>query len=672
MNAWPGSPQPQGAHWDGSGTNFAVYSEHATGVEVCLLDDAGETRVPLEERTAFVWHGYLPDVAPGQRYALRVDGPRDPAHGHYFDPTRLLLDPYARAIDESFHSIVVAPSDRTAGPPMQTPWEETVIYETHVKGLTMRHPDVEPELRGTFGGVAHPAVIEHLRSLGVTAVELLPVFRFVHRQFLLDRGLRQYWGYDTIGFFAPHHEYGDLAAFQQMVHDLHAAGLEVFLDVVYNHTGEAGPGDPTLCFRGVDNRTYYLHKEQDDGTVTPWDYSGTGNTLNFVHPQVVRLMLDSLRYWAGTIGVDGFRFDLASAIGRQALERDPADLDTSDWQTTVFDRRAAFFDAVAQDPVLAQVKLIAEPWDTTMEGYQVGNYPPQWSEWNGRYRDTVRDYRRSVGGRVPELATRLLGSSDLFEDDGRLPFASINFVTAHDGFTLADLVSYDTKHNDANREQSGTDDNRSWNCGVEGPTDDPAVLALRAQQQRSFLAMLALAQGVPMFLGGDEFGRTQQGNNNGYCQDNEISWYDWQLDDRRRELLVFAQRVIALRRAHPVFRQRHWPHGGAVWLAPDGSAMTPADWWDPSALAIGLFLDGDAISARTADGRPIHDASFLVLSNGWWEAIEWTLPGGTFGARWALALDTAAPADEAGARAYDAGAAVPVAARSLVVFERTA
>ena len=673
---WPGSPDRQGAHWDGRGTNFAVFTQYATAVEVCLLDESGETRVPLEERTAFVWHGYLPGVGPGQAYGFRVSGPHDPAQGQFFDPSLLLLDPYARAFDRDFRSVVVDPgSERHEVPKPRTPWEETVIYETHVKGLTMRHPDVEPELRGTYAGVAHPAVVEHLLALGVTAVELLPVFRFVHKRFLLDRGLRQYWGYDPIGFFAPHDEYGDLASFERMVRDLHAAGLEVFLDVVYNHTGEGGSGDPTLCFRGIDNRSYYLQREQDDGTVVPVDYSGTGNTLNFAHPQVVRLMLDSLRYWAGEVGVDGFRFDLASAIGREAVDRDPFDLDTADWLTTFFDRRASFFEAAAQDPLLAGVKLIAEPWDTTGEGYQVGNYPPQWAEWNGRYRDTLRDYWRGVESRVPELATRFAGSSDLFADDGRLPSASINFVTAHDGFTLADLVSYNGKHNEANGEggRDGTDDNRSWNCGVEGPTADEGVLELRARQQRNFLAALALSQGVPMLLGGDELGRTQQGNNNAYCQDNELSWFDWELDEPRRALLEFARRAFALRRAHPVFRRRHWltgAGGDVVWLAPDGMPMTAVAWGDPTARALGILLDGDELAQRAADGTPVVDATFLVLANASWEPLDFTPPRDAPDARWSVVLDTADPLVEPGSRTHPASAPVRVAGRSLAVLRR--
>ncbi|MFL6017432.1 MAG: glycogen debranching protein GlgX [Gaiellaceae bacterium] len=669
MEPWPGAPQRQGAHFDGRGTNFALYSEAATGVEVCLLDvDGNETRVPLEERTAFVWHGFLPGVEPGERYGFRVSGPYDPERGYFCDPDVLLLDPYARLIDDEFRSVIVDPADEAHDvPPPRTPWEETVIYETHVKGLTMRHPDVEPELRGTYGAVAHPAVLEHLLALGVTAVELLPVHQFVHKRFLLDRGLRQYWGYDTIGFFAPHNEYGDRAAFKRMVRDLHAAGLEVILDVVFNHTGEGGSGDPTLCFRGIDNRTYYLHHEDDPARAWPVDYSGTGNTMNFAHPQVVRLIMDSLRYWAGEVGVDGFRFDLAAVLGREALERDTGDLDTADWEKTYFDRRAAFFEAVAQDPLLADVKLIAEPWDVTWEGYQVGNFPPQWSEWNGRYRDTMRDFWRSVEGRLPDAAARITGSADLFADDGRLPYASVNFVTAHDGFTLADLVSYDEKHNDANGEgnRDGANDNRSWNCGAEGPTDDEGIRALRARQQRNFIASLALSQGTPMLLGGDEIGRTQQGNNNAYCQDNAIAWYDWELDDERRELLAFARRAFTLRREHPVLHQRHWP-AGITWLTPDGREMQGPDWQARYARAVGMLLDGEEIRGRASDGSRVRDASLLVLLNAWWEQLDFTLPEG----RWSLLLDTADANAGAGSRTHTAGEPVTVAGRALVVLER--
>jgi isoamylase len=689
MDHWPGAPQPQGARWDGHGTNFAVYSEAAAGVRLCLLEpDGAETAVDLDETTGFVWHGYLPGVGPGQRYGYRVDGRFAPDYGCFCAPGTLLLDPYARAIDDAFRSVVVdAAFDWRGDVPPAVPRHETVVYETHVKGLTKLHPEVEPELRGTYAGLAHPAVVEHLRSLGVTAVELLPVQQFVHRRSLLERGLRNYWGYDPIGYFAPHREYSaagePVTEFKAMVRDLHAAGLEVILDVVYNHTGEGGHPDPALCFRGIDNQTYYLHWEEPEPPhrVHPVDYSGCGNTLNFAHPQVLRLILDSLRYWAGELHVDGFRFDLASAIGRDVQERNALDLDTGDWTETFFDRRAAFFDAVAQDPLLERVKLIAEPWDVTWEGYQLGNYPPQWTEWNGRYRDTVRDYWRSAEGTVPELATRVSGSADLFADDGRQPYASVNFVTAHDGFTLADLVAYGHKHNEANGEENrdGADANRSWNCGAEGPTDDPAIRSLRARQQRNLLTTLALSQGLPMVLGGDELGRTQQGNNNAYCQDNELSWTDWSLDDERRELLAFARRALGLRRAHPVFRRRRWLTGtetlgsGArdvVWLTPAGTELTAADWANPLTRALGIFLNGDEITGRAPDGSRVRDARFLVLANAWWEPLDFTLPGEPLGARWALALDTADPAAAAGSRDYGAGAAAAVAGRALVVLER--
>jgi glycogen operon protein len=705
MEPWPGAPHPQGAYWDGRGTNFALYSQAASGVDVCLFDDAGaEERVRLEETTGFVWHGYVPGVAPGQRYGFRVHGELAPERGSFCDPAKLLLDPYARAIegdvrwDDSLavpgldsaphvpRSIVVdAAFEWDAGVSPATPWHETVVYETHVKGLTMRHPDVEPELRGTYAGVAHPAVVDHLRSLGVTAVELLPVHQFVHRRFLVDRGLRQYWGYDSIGYFAPHAGYssvgaggGQLAEFRRMVRDLHAAGLEVILDVVFNHTGEGGTADPLLCFRGIDNRTYYLQRDEGGGRVTPYDFTGTGNTLNFAHPQVLRLILDSLRYWAVDMGVDGFRFDLASAIGRDLVERNPVDLDLSDFVTVFFDRRSSFFDAIAQDPVLSRVKLIAEPWDVTGEGYQLGNYPPLWAEWNGRFRDTVRDYWRSAEGRVPDLATRLAGSPDLFGDDGRKPFASVNFVTAHDGFTLWDLVSYDRKHNEANGEgnRDGTDDNRSWNGGAEGPTDDPEIRELRARRRRNFLATLMLSQGVPMLLGGDELGRTQHGNNNAYCRDDELSWYDWELDDERHELLAFARRVIAFRRDHPVLRRRRWLRGeerfgsGArdvVWLRPDGTELTPADWEQPWSRALGVFLNGEEIAGRAPNGRRIVDARFVVVVNAWWETLDATVPGEPLGRAWTLVLDTADA--DAVVRSLAPGDRFHVGARSLVLLE---
>ncbi len=552
VRVWPGAPYPLGATWDGTGTNFALFSEVADQVELCLLngdDDAGltETRIPLTEVDAFVWHCYLPDVGPGQRYGYRVHGPYDPARGHRCNPAKLLLDPYGKSLNgelrwhESLFSykftdpsaantadsapympqnVVINPffdwgDDRAP----RIPYHETVIYEAHVRGLTLRHPDVPAELRGTYAGLAHPAVIEHLARLGVTAVELMPVHQFVPEHTLVTRGLSNYWGYNTIGFLAPHKAYsssiqrgGQVGEFKAMVRDLHAAGIEVILDVVYNHTAESDHRGPTLSFRGIDNAAYY--RLRDDDPRYYLDYTGCGNSLNVRHPHALQLILDSLRYWILDMHVDGFRFDLASALARELHD---------------VERLSAFFDLVQQDPVVSQVKLIAEPWDVGEGGYQVGNFPPLWTEWNGKYRDTVRDFWRGNPETLPEFASRLTGSSDLYETSGRRPVASINFVTCHDGFTLTDLVSYNRKHNEANGENNadGSDDNRSWNCGAEGPTTDPAITALRARQRRNFLATLLLSQGVPMLLAGDEIGRTQHGNNNAYCQDNETSWVDW-------------------------------------------------------------------------------------------------------------------------------------------------
>ena len=600
MRVWPGDPYPLGSTFDGVGTRFAVVSSCAEAVELCLLDGegqggggtVGETRVTLPERSGDVWHGFLPDVVPGQHYGFRVHGPWDPSNGLRCNPSKLLLDPYAKAIDGEVRwdeavfghtwadpdkrnekdsapfvprSVVINPFfDWDGDRLLRTPWSDTVIYEVHVTGATIRHPDVPSELRGTFLGLAHPAFVEHLQRLGVTAVELLPVHQFVHDAHLVERGLRNYWGYNSIGFLAPHNEYGEVHEFRQMVKELHRAGIEVLLDVVYNHSAEGNHLGPTLSFKGFDNPGYYRLVAEDQRFY--FDYTGTGNTLNMRNPYTLQLVMDSLRWWVTEMHVDGFRFDLASTLARSLHE---------------VDRLSAFFDLVQQDPVLNQVKLIAEPWDIGEGGYQVGNFPPQWAEWNGKYRDEVRDFWRGEDCGVGELAYRLTGSSDLYESESRRPHTSINFVTAHDGFTLTDLVSYNEKHNEANGEdgQDGESFNRSWNCGVEGPTDDPDVLALRAQQRRNLLATLLLSQGVPMLLHGDELGRTQQGNNNAYCQDNEISWIDWSNLDE--DLVVFTSAVIALRRDHPTFRRHRFFQGRPIRVPGAGPALPDIAWFDP-------------------------------------------------------------------------------------------
>jgi isoamylase len=672
--AWPGRPFPLGATWDGEGVNVAVFSENAEAVELCLFDDEGaETRVALAERTMFHWHGYVPGIGPGQRYGIRAHGPWAPEHGHRFNPAKLLIDPYARAIERDVRwdaapvlpytagdpegrarddadsapavpkCVVVDPAFDWGGDrPPGVPWSESVIYETHVKGFTERHPDVPAQLRGTYAGMASEPAVAHLRDLGVTAVELLPVHHFIPEQALVERGLTNYWGYSSIGFLAPHAAYsasgdrgGQVAEFREMVKALHAAGIEVILDVVYNHTAEGDHLGPMFAFKGLDNRSYYRRPPDDDAHYM--DFTGTGNTLNPVHPSVLRLIMDSLRYWVLEMHVDGFRFDLASALAREFYE---------------VDRLSGFFDVIHQDPVLSQVKLIAEPWDVGPGGYQVGNFPVQWAEWNGAYRDAVRDFWRAQGPGAPAIADRLTASTGLFGDDGRRPTASVNFVTAHDGFTLRDLVSYDGKHNEANGEDNrdGADDNRSWNCGAEGPTDDPGVLALRARQSRNMLMSVLLSQGVPMLLGGDEMGRTQQGNNNGYCQDSEISWFDWELDDAGRDLHAFTRDLIALRAAHPVFRRRGFltghPDGegdgdlpDSVWLRSDGERMGDEDWGRQE-RAVAWFLNGDALAERDRQGRRITDDSFAVLINAHFEPVPFRLPE-QLGASWELVLASA-------------------------------
>ncbi len=697
---WPGEPLPLGAHWDGAGTNFSVFSEVATRIELCLFDEAGaERRVPLPEVTAFCHHVYMPGVGPGQRYGFRAQGPWAPAEGHRCNPAKLLLDPYARAISGDIQwgpavlpyapgsdgeaineedsapfmprSIVVDPRfDWGDDALRRRPLHESVIYEVHVKGFSERCPAIPEPLRGTYAGLAHAAAIDYLTGLGVTAVELLPIHQFVHDGHLLDKGLRNYWGYNSIGFFAPHGEYcsdGDAGSqvreFRQMVKALHAAGIEVILDVVYNHTAEGNHLGPMLSLKGLDNAAYYRTVEDDRRYYM--DYTGTGNSLNGRHPQTLQLVMDSLRYWATEMHVDGFRFDLAATLARELYD---------------VDRLSAFFDIVHQDPVLNRLKLIAEPWDVGEGGYHVGNFPVLWCEWNGKYRDTVRDYWRSQEATLPEFAARLTGSSDLYQDDGRKPYASINFVTAHDGFTLNDLVSYNEKHNEANGEDNcdGESHNRSWNLGAEGPTDDAEVNARRARQKRNFLATLLLSQGVPMILGGDEMGRTQRGNNNAYCQDNELSWFDWEHADEG--LLDFARRMIAFRHAHPVFRRRGWFKGRAIrgkgvgdiaWFRPDGIEMSDGDWADGSARSFGLFLNGDALAGPDERGKAQQDDSFLLLFNGHVDAVGFTLPGAPWGRQWAPVIDTAAPAPfEPGEAALAAETAIERAGLSLLVLRR--
>ncbi|MEU3528228.1 glycogen debranching protein GlgX [Streptomyces sp. NPDC038707] len=699
MPVWSGHPYPLGAVFDGQGTNFALFSEVAERVDLILVDDSGaETPVRLHEVDGFVWHAFLPGVGPGQRYGYRVHGPWQPAFGHRCNPAKLLLDPYARAVDgqidnhpslyerapdgpapadsagHSMLGVVTDPFfDWGDDRPPRTPYAESVIYEAHVRGLTRTHPDIPERLRGTYAGLAHPAVTEHLTSLGVTAVELMPVHQFVQDGILQDRGLSNYWGYNTIGFFAPHNAYAAFGTrgqqvneFKAMVKALHAAGLEVILDVVYNHTAEGNELGPTLSFRGIDNASYY--RLVDGDWAHYYDTTGTGNSLLMRHPYVLQLIMDSLRYWVTEMHVDGFRFDLAATLARQFHE---------------VDRLSAFFDLIQQDPVISRVKLIAEPWDVGEGGYQVGNFPPLWSEWNGKYRDAVRDFWRAEPGSLGEFASRLTGSSDLYQHSRRRPRASVNFVTAHDGFTLRDLVSYNDKHNEANGEDNrdGESHNRSWNCGAEGGTDDPAVLELRARQQRNLLATLLLSQGIPMLCHGDELGRTQRGNNNAYCQDNEISWVDWELTDEQRALTEFTRRLIALRAAHPVLRRRRFFRGETatnarqplpdlVWLRPDAREMTDRDWQRADAHSVGAFLNGDAIAERDPHGRRMTDDSFLLLVNGYWEPVVFRLPDESFGERWTTLIDTADPEGIPDERERKAATRLRVEARGLVLLSR--
>jgi glycogen operon protein len=697
---WPGRSQPRGAHWDGEGVNFALFSEHADAVDLCIFDPAGRRelqRIRLAEQTDQIFHCYLPEARPGLLYGYRVHGPYRPEQGHRFNSHKLLLDPYARAIsgalrwsdalygytightrgDLSFDrrdSAKAMPKSKVIDPaftwgndqPPDVPWHDLVIYELNVRGFTMRHPDVPPALRGTYAGLATAPVIDHLKRLGVTTVELMPVHYFVDDRPLVQQGLRNYWGYNTLGYFAPESRYsasGKVNEFKTMVKTLHSAGLEVILDVVYNHTAEGSELGPTLCFRGVDNQSYYrLQPEQRRHYM---DYTGCGNTLDMQHPRVLQLIMDSLRYWVSEMHVDGFRFDLASALARELHE---------------VDRLGAFFDILRQDPVLNRVKLIAEPWDLGEGGYQVGNFPPGWAEWNDKYRDTMRAYWRGDGGLIGEFARRLTGSSDLYDRSGRSPHASINFVTAHDGFTLHDLVSYDGKHNEANLEDNrdGSDNNISWNCGVEGPTADPAILTLRARQTRNLLATLLLSQGVPMLTAGDEVARTQQGNNNAYCQDSELSWVDWTLDDARSRLLAFVQRLIELRGTHPVFRRRRFFEGRSLrgdaskdvaWLKPDGAEMTEQEWNHDFARCLGVYLSGRHMGETDARGRPVTDDDLIVLFNAHDGPLPFTLPAYDH-CRWLVLLDTARDDGLLPDGIWQEGAAYPLEGRSLVLLQK--
>ncbi len=704
MRTRPGRPYPLGATWDGAGVNFALFSEHATGVELCLFDPADPAReaerLPVRERTDQVWHVYLPEARPGLLYAYRVHGPWKPAAGHRFNPAKALLDPYARAIagPVRWHealfdyrgdgaSDALAADDQDSAPYLpkcvvadpafswdddrlpRTPWHQTVIYEVHVKGFTARHPEVAPELRGTYAGLASPAAVAHLQRLGITAVELLPVHHSVTEKHLADRGLSNYWGYNSIGYFAPDSRYASagprgeqVAEFKAMVKTLHAAGIEVILDVVYNHTAEGGHLGPTLCFRGIDNDAYYRLDADDRRRYV--DYTGCGNTLNMTHPRALQLIMDSLRYWVLEMHVDGFRFDLAAALARELHD---------------VDRLSSFFDVIHQDPVISQVKLIAEPWDLGEGGYQVGNFPAGWAEWNGRYRDTIRRYWKGDRGMVAELGYRLTGSSDLYERDGRRPYASINFVTCHDGFTLTDLVAYGAKHNLANGEANadGADENFSWNCGVEGPTDDSKITALRERQMRNFLTTLLLSQGIPMLLGGDEQGRTQQGNNNAYCQDTELSWFAWPPSPLGQRLLEFTRGLIRLRLDNPVFHRRTFfqgrrIHGSAVkdlsWFRPDGKEMTEEEWNNDFGRCVGLRLAGNAIEEEDDMGEPIAGDTFLVLLNAHHEPVPFKLPAHEARVRWECVLDTRDWEAPAPRPTFRAGEEYDLEGRSLAVL----
>ncbi|OJY45495.1 glycogen debranching protein GlgX [Pseudonocardia sp. 73-21] len=702
MHIWPGSPYPLGSSFDGGGTNFAIFSEVGERIELCLFDDDGtESRVDLPERNGLVWHGYLPRIWPGQRYGYRVHGPYEPAAGLRCNPAKLLLDPYAKAVDgeiewgqslfsydfgdpDSFNEEDSAPQAMTSvvintffdwagDQPPRVPYNESIIYEAHVKGMTMRHPDIPEDVRGSYAAIAHPATIAHLKKLGVTAIELMPVHQFVNDSTLVDKGLSNYWGYNSIGFFAPHNRYASFGTrgeqvyeFKSMVRTLHKAGIEVILDVVYNHTAEGNHMGPTLSFRGIDNQAYYRLVEGDEKHY--FDTTGTGNSLNVRHHESLRLLMDSLRYWVTEMHVDGFRFDLASSLAREFH---------------AVDRLSAFFDLINQDPIVSQVKLIAEPWDVGDGGYQVGGFPPLWTEWNGKYRDTVRDFWRGEPASLGEFAARFTGSSDLYEADNRRPIASINFVTAHDGFTLQDLVSYNEKHNEANGEDNndGESHNRSWNCGAEGPTDDDAIYALRERQKRNIMTTLLLSQGVPMIAHGDELGRTQHGNNNVYCQDNELSWVDWEAARYQDVLTDFTARLARMRAEHPIFRRQRFFQGRPVrgsniddiaWLRQDGQPMSDADWDGAATQTLTVYLNGAGIPDRDELGMQIVDDSFMLLFNAHHEDQTFVLPDESYGKGWKTALDTADPLLADDRRRFPApGSTIEVTSRSVLILQRS-
>jgi len=699
---YPGQPYPLGATWDGEGVNFALYADNATGVELCLFDDVTSeqetVKIKMVERTHQIWHTYLPDIGPGQLYGYRVQGPYEPENGHRFNINKLLLDPYAKAIsgtvewhdslfsykvgdpaeDLSFSetdsapylpkSVVIDPNfDWEGDKPPKTPYYKSIIYETHVKGFTYQHPDIPEEIRGTYAGLAHPVTIKYLQELGITAIELMPVHHFIKDRHLDEKGLTNYWGYNSIGFFAPDVRYSSsgtlgeqVTEFKNMVKAFHKAGIEVILDVVYNHTAEGNHMGPTLSFKGIDNASYYRLTEENKRFYM--DYTGTGNTLNSSLPSVLRLIMDSLRYWILDMHVDGFRFDLASTLARELHE---------------VDRLGSFFDIIHQDPVISQVKLIAEPWDVGEGGYQVGNFPPGWSEWNGKYRDCMRDYWRGENSMLAEFAERFTGSSDLYQDDYRRPTASINFITAHDGFTLHDLVSYNEKHNEANGENNndGESHNRSWNCGVEGPTGDNAIVELRQRQKRNFLTTLFLSQGVPMLVAGDEISRTQQGNNNAYCQDNEISWLNWAQADK--EMLEFTRKLIALRKNHPVFCRRRWFQGVPIkglgvediaWFLPDGEEMNEEHWSHDFAKSLGVYMNGHGLRSVGQKGELIMDDDFFVIFNAHHDTLKFKLPPKKYGLHWSKLIDTTTGHIDGNGKVYTAGKTIEVGGRSVVLL----